>query len=61
MILEIYLEFLHFIRNLLKLLMISCKDCDASYVEQISRQLKTKISEHKNHIRVDVEIRLHIL
>jgi len=40
--------------------MISCKDCDASYVEQISTQLKTKISEHKN-IRVDVEIHLHIL
>jgi len=38
--------------------MISCKDCDASYVEQISRQLKTKISEHKNHIRVDMEVRL---
>jgi len=30
---------------------IGCKDCDASYVGQTSRQLKTRISEHKNHIK----------
>jgi len=30
---------------------ILCKDCDASYVGQTCRQLKTRISEHKNHIR----------
>jgi len=29
---------------------ISCKNCDASYVGQTCRQLKTRISEHKNHI-----------
>lgn len=30
---------------------INCKDCDASYVGQTKRQLNTRISEHKNHIR----------
>ncbi|KYM96629.1 hypothetical protein ALC62_12676 [Cyphomyrmex costatus] len=30
---------------------ISCNDCDASYVGQTSRQLKTRISEHRNHIK----------
>ncbi|KYN18349.1 hypothetical protein ALC57_09345 [Trachymyrmex cornetzi] len=30
---------------------ISCNDCDASYVGQTGRQLKTRISEHRNHIR----------
>ncbi|KYN26853.1 hypothetical protein ALC57_03768, partial [Trachymyrmex cornetzi] len=29
---------------------IDCSDCDASYVGQICRQLKTRISEHKNDI-----------
>jgi len=29
---------------------ISCKNCEASYVGQTCRQLKTRISEHKNHI-----------
>ena len=29
---------------------ISCNECDASYMGQISRQLKTRISEHKNDI-----------
>ncbi|XP_018310412.1 uncharacterized protein [Mycetomoellerius zeteki] len=29
---------------------LSCKDCDASYVGQTYRQLKTKVTEHKNHI-----------
>jgi len=30
---------------------ISCNDCDASYVGQIGRLLKTRISEHQSHIR----------
>ncbi|XP_029674796.1 uncharacterized protein LOC115242551 [Formica exsecta] len=30
---------------------ITCKDCNASYVGQTSRFLKTRIAEHKNHIR----------
>ncbi|KYN17601.1 hypothetical protein ALC57_10116 [Trachymyrmex cornetzi] len=30
---------------------ISCKSCDASYVGQTCRQLKSRITEHKNHIR----------
>jgi len=45
---------------------IDCKDCDASYVGQTGRQLKTRISEHKNHINrktsslsVITEHRLH--
>ena len=29
---------------------INCEDCDASYVDQTSRTLKTRIGEHKNHI-----------
>jgi len=29
---------------------ISCRNCDASYVGQTCRQLKTRISEHKKHI-----------
>ncbi|KYQ60533.1 hypothetical protein ALC60_00516 [Trachymyrmex zeteki] len=29
---------------------IPCNDYDASYVEQTCRQLKTRISEHKNDI-----------
>ncbi|KYN21656.1 hypothetical protein ALC57_05964 [Trachymyrmex cornetzi] len=29
---------------------INCKDCDASYVGQTGRQLKTRIAEHCNHI-----------
>jgi len=29
---------------------ISCKICDAFYMEQTCRQLKTRISEYKNHI-----------
>ena len=29
---------------------IDCKDCDASYVGQTSRCLKTRISKHRNHI-----------
>ncbi|KYN17215.1 hypothetical protein ALC57_10507, partial [Trachymyrmex cornetzi] len=30
---------------------INCKDCDASYVGQTGRRLKTRIAEHRNHIR----------
>ena len=29
---------------------IDCRDCEASYVCQTGRYLKTRISEHKNHI-----------
>ena len=29
---------------------ISCNECDVSYVKQTSKQLKTRISEHKNDI-----------
>lgn len=29
---------------------IDCRDCDASYVGQTSRLLKTRITEHRNHI-----------
>jgi len=36
---------------------LACTDHDAIYVGQICRQLKTKIFEHKNHIR---EIHLFI-
>jgi len=32
---------------------ISCKNCNASYVGQIRRQLKTRISEHIKNIRLD--------
>jgi len=30
---------------------IYCNDCDASYVGQTGRLLKTRISEHRNHVR----------
>jgi len=30
---------------------LTCKDRDASYIGQICRQLKTRISEYFNHIR----------
>ncbi|EZA48463.1 hypothetical protein X777_13796 [Ooceraea biroi] len=30
---------------------LSCMNCNATYVGKTSRQLKIRISEHKNHIR----------
>ncbi|KYN19405.1 hypothetical protein ALC57_08263 [Trachymyrmex cornetzi] len=30
---------------------INCRDCDASYVGQTKRTLKTRVKEHKNDIR----------
>ncbi|KYN06950.1 hypothetical protein ALC62_02072, partial [Cyphomyrmex costatus] len=36
---------------------IQCNDCDASYVGQTSRQLKTRIAEHRNHIRYNTSTR----
>jgi len=36
---------------------ISCKDCNASYVGQTGRQLKTRIAEYKNHIRRNTSVR----
>ncbi|KMQ83798.1 hypothetical protein RF55_19076 [Lasius niger] len=33
---------------------ISCNECNASYVGQTSRLLKTRINEHKNHIRRNI-------
>jgi len=32
---------------------VACKDCDASYVGQTKRQLKTRLREHMNNIRQD--------
>jgi len=29
---------------------LTCRDCDATYVGQTGRTLKTRISEHQNHI-----------
>ena len=36
---------------------ISCNNCDASYVGQTSRKLKTRITEHRNHIRHNTSVR----
>ena len=36
---------------------IICKDCDASYVGQMSRQLKIRITEYRNHICWNTSIR----
>ena len=36
---------------------ISCNNCDASYVGQTDRQLKTRITEHHNHIRHNTSVR----
>jgi len=32
---------------------IHCKDCDIFYVGQTKRQIKTRIKEHRNNIRMD--------
>jgi len=32
---------------------IHCQDCEASYVGQTKRQLKTRIKEHFNNIKLD--------
>ena len=40
---------------------INCKDCDASYVGQTGRQLQTRISEHKNHIKKNTQNRSVII
>ncbi|KYN35716.1 hypothetical protein ALC56_09916, partial [Trachymyrmex septentrionalis] len=36
---------------------ILCNDCDASYVGQTGRKLKTRIAEHRNHIRYKTSTR----
>ncbi|XP_025262217.1 uncharacterized protein LOC112637212 [Camponotus floridanus] len=36
---------------------INCSDCDASYVGQTSRMLKTRISEHRSHINKNLVTR----
>ena len=36
---------------------ISCRDSDASYVGQTGRKLKTRIAEHRNHIRHNTSAR----
>ncbi|KYN14550.1 hypothetical protein ALC57_13247, partial [Trachymyrmex cornetzi] len=36
---------------------VECKDCDASYVGQTRRTLKTRISEHRNHINRNTDQR----
>jgi len=33
---------------------ISCNNYDVSYVGQTGRQLKTRITEHRNHIRHNI-------
>jgi len=38
---------------------INCKNCDASYVGQTGRILKTRIKKHKNHKETLENIRKH--
>ena len=33
-----------------------CNDCDALYVGQTGRQLKTRIAEHRNRIRIGIHL-----
>ena len=40
---------------------ISCNNCDASYVGQTGRQLKTRITEHRNLIRHNTSVRSVIM
>jgi len=40
---------------------IFCKDCDASYVGQTKRKLKTKLNEHIKNIKVDKKIPLSLI
>jgi len=32
---------------------IQCNKCDVSYVEQIKRQIRTRIKEHRNNVKLD--------
>jgi len=45
---KIYKDPLPKLSNMNVVYKISCENCDASYVGQTCRQLKTRISEHKN-------------
>jgi len=40
---------------------LNCIDCDASYVGQTSRQLHTRINEHRSHIRRNTILNLSSL
>lgn len=35
---------------------LNCRDCNATYVGQTKRLLKTRISEHRNHVRRNMSI-----